>query len=266
MIRQLLLLCSLLYCSMIIGQTSKMLEGRVLNDSIAGIELNVVNLSLQIGTITDTYGTFKIPVTINDTLHVSAVNYESRQIVITPVIHSRGKLSFYLTPKINELDEVIVSTINLTGDLTKDSKSIPFKIYIDPTDLGIPANARPTMTVEERRVYSATAGAGPLGSLINAISGRTKMLKRHLEIAKLRAIVESNRHKFSDSTFIKSLKIPERYIEDFVYYVFEDQQAIRLVNKGDTLGILEFMLKKSSLYLKLKARENDLLEITNRNE
>ncbi len=58
------------------------------------------------------------------------------------------------------------------------------------------------MTVEQRKLYSATSGAGAIGSLINAISGRTKMLKKHVEVGKLRAAVESKRDQFSDSIYM----------------------------------------------------------------
>ncbi|AEE18521.1 carboxypeptidase-like regulatory domain-containing protein [Dokdonia sp. 4H-3-7-5] len=249
-----------------LGQEVTTLTGTVLNDTIGVSQLNIVNLSLRRGTITNVNGVFQIPVRVHDTLNISAVQYESRQIIVTPVIYGREKISFYLEPKVNELDEVLVSNINLTGNLSKDLSEVPLHIFIDPRDLGIPVNARPTMTAEERRFYGATGGAGPLGSLINAISGRTKMLKKQLEISKFRALVESNRNSFNDSIYIKSLNIPDELILDFVYYVFEDERAEAIVNEGYTLGLLDFMLTKSPVYLKLKAAEGILPKNDKNNE
>ncbi len=245
--------------SLLTAQNSTMLEGRVLNDSVEIASITVVNINMRTGTVTNLDGVFEIPVRVNDTLNISAVQYESKHIVITPVIYKRKKLSLYLVPKLNELDEVVISNIDLTGDMTKDLKAVPLKRFISPSSLGIPENAKPTMTVEERRVYSATAGAGPLGSLINAISGRTKMLKKHLKISKFKMMVEQNHQTFSDSTYMKSLNIPEVLIEDFVYYVFEDKKAVRLSNQGDTMAILDLMLQKSTSYLKRKESEGVLL-------
>ncbi|WP_396595949.1 carboxypeptidase-like regulatory domain-containing protein [Dokdonia sp. R86516] len=241
-----------------LGQETIILTGTVLNDTIGVSQLNIVNLTLKRGATTNANGVFEIPVRVHDTLNISAVQYESRQIVVTPVIYGRGKISFYLEPKVNELDEVVVSNITLSGDLAKDLSAVPLQVFIDPRDLGIPANARPTMTAEERRFYGATGGAGPLGSLINAISGRTKMLKNQLKISKFRALVEGSRDNFNDSMYIKSLNIPDELILDFVYYVFEDERAEAIANEGNTLGLLDFMLTKSPVYLKLKAAEGTL--------
>ena len=248
------------------AQETVIFSGTVLNDTISVSELNIVNLTLRRGAITNKNGVFEIPVRIDDTLNISAVQYESRQLIITPVIYNRKKISLYLVPKVNELDEVLLSNISLTGDLSKDLVTVPLQVFIDPRDLGIPANAKPTMTAEERRVYGATAGAGPLGSLINAISGRTKMLKKQLEISNFRSLVEKNRDSFNDSIYIKSLNIPDELILDFVYYVFEDERAEAIANEGNTLGILEFMLTKSPVYLKLKAAESVLPKNNNNNE
>jgi len=245
--------------SLLTAQNNTMLEGRVLNDSVEIASITVVNINMRTGTVTNLDGVFEIPVRVNDTLNISAVQYESKRIIITPVIYKRKKLSLYLVPKLNELDEVVISNIDLTGDMTKDLKAVPLKKFISPTSLGIPENAKPTMTIEERRVYAATSGAGPLGSLINAISGRTKMLKKHLKISKFKMMVERNRETFSDSTYIKSLNIPEDLIEDFVYYIFEDKKAVHLSNQGDAMAILDLMLLKSSGYLKLKEDEGVLL-------
>ncbi|WP_298326778.1 carboxypeptidase-like regulatory domain-containing protein [uncultured Dokdonia sp.] len=249
-----------------LGQEVTTLTGTVLNDTIGVSQLNIVNLTLKRGATTNANGVFEIPVRVHDIINISAVQYESRQIVVTPVIYGRGKISFYLEPKVNELDEVVVSNITLTGDLSKDLNAVPLQVFIDPRDLGIPANARPTMTAEERRFYGATGGAGPLGSLINAITGRTKMLKKQLEISKFRALVEGNRDNFNDSMYIKSLNIPDELILDFVYYVFEDEQAEAIANEGNTLGLLDFMLTKSPVYLKLKAAESVLPKNDENNE
>lgn len=235
------------------SQETVLLKGKVLNDSIEVASITVVNVSLRVGTITNVQGQFEIEVRQGDTLNISAVQYESRELVVNEPIFNRAKISFYLIPKINKLDEVKISNIDLTGDLSKDIGSTKFEIYIDPRDLGIPANRRPTMTPEERRLYSGTAGAGSVGALINAISGRTKMLKRHLEISKLRGIIEQKRDRYTDSLYMKSLNIPPQFIEDFVYYIFEDKQAIGMVDTGDDLKLLDYMITKSPEYLKLKA-------------
>lgn len=238
------------------SQVEVVLNGRILNDTIEKISINVVNITLKKGAITNSQGEFTIPVRLNDTINISAIQYESRQFVVSSTILKRKRISLYLVPKITQLDEVQISNIELTGDIKKDLMSTPLKTKIDAATLGLPQNAHPTYTPEERRYYAATGGAGPLGSLINAISGRTKMLKKHLKVSQLQATVYAARDKFSDSLYMRELNISEDLIEDFVYYVFEDSQAINEVNDDNLLELLDFMMLKSTQYLALKEQED----------
>lgn len=249
-----LLLCFISTMSLV-SQEVVMLEGQVLNDTIDRSNLTVVNISLKRGTTTSNSGEFTIEVRENDTIHISAVQYESREFVVNQTIFSRKKISLYLIPKVNELDEVTISNIDLTGDIEKDIKNTKLKPAITAASLGLPENAHPTFTAEERRVYAATTGSGAISSLINAISGRTAMLKKHLEVSKLQAKVYSTRDKFSDLLYMKELNIPEELIEDFVYYVFEDKKAIAQVNQGNLIELLDFMMDKSKTYLLIR-KEN----------
>ena len=163
----------------------------------------------------------------------------------------------YLTPKVTELDEVVISNIALTGNIKSDVINTPLKRVITAVDLGLPQNAHPTFIPEERRLYSATVGAGPLGSLINAIRGRTKMLKRHLEISKLQVKINATKDNFSKEFYLKELNLPGELIEDFLYYVFEDKEIIaQISNENENcLELLDFLKAKSKVYLKLKEQE-----------
>lgn len=261
LLRILVFLCIFGQALHLSGQEEVVITGQILNDTIDKSELNVVNLGLKIGAITDRNGQFKIKAHLNDTINISGVQYESRQIVINSTIYRRKRISFYLIPKINELEEIQLSNISLTGNLKQDVLASKIKPQITAATLGLPVNARPIMTPEERRYYGATGGAGPLGALINAISGRTKMLKKHLKIAELHAKIIKNREKFSDSLYMKEFNIPKMLIEDFVYYVFEDKQAIRAIDQENLLELLDLMLSKSGAYLKTKEDEQAINKI-----
>ncbi len=238
------------------AQAVKLIQGEILNDRVDIVGITIVNTSLKAGTVTNAEGIFYIKAQKGDTLHISAVSYESRELVINEPSWKKGMLSFYLHPKVNELDEVFLSNSELSGNLQKDMASVVLKkTTIDPRELGLPANARPIMNLEERRYYGATSGAGPVGMLINAISGRTKMLKKHLETSRLEAIVQKNKSKFSTSFYVDNLQIPKELIEDFVFYIFEDPKVNRYLRKEAILELLEFMQEKATLYLELKKTE-----------
>ena len=250
----LLLLLFLSYS--LLGQEMITLRGEVLNDSIEKASLTVVNISLRRGAITDESGIFEIPARVSDTINISAVQYESRQFVVTQKMYDRKTMSLYLVPKVNELDAVTISTIDLTGDLRRDILSTPLKKTITAGALGLPENAHAPFTPEERRAYSASGrGAGAFGALIMAINGQAKRYKKQLEIMRFQNEVERTRDTFSDSLYMKSLNIPEELIEDFVYFVFEEKKAEGGDDKGNEMDLLEYMLKKSKKYVALKEKE-----------
>jgi hypothetical protein len=251
--------CLFLMSSGLYAQKSIQLNGQVLNDTIDKAQLTVVNISLKNGTITDPNGFFTIEARVNDTINISAVQYEARQFVVNQTIFNRKKISLYLIPKVNELATVEISNIDLTGDLNKDIRSTRFKKEVTAKELGIPENTAPKRTIEERRYYTAiTSGAGiPLDGLINSITGRLAMLKKHIEVSRFEKLVQESRDRISDTIYMKNLSIPEDLIEDFVYYVFEDEKAKELVDANNALGLLEFMMRKSKPYIALKESEKE---------
>ncbi len=258
-IQRCFLLLFLLMSCVLIGQETVILKGQVLNDSIEKASLTVVNISLKKGAITNEAGVFEIPVRVHDTINISAVQYESRQFVVTQKMYDRKRMSLYLVPKINQLDEVEISNINLTGDLRRDILNTPLKKTLTAADLGLPANKHAPFTPEERRMYSASpAGAGAFGALIMAINGQAKQYKKQLEIMRFQIKVEKARSTFSDTLYMKSLNIPETLIEDFVYFVFEEKKAEGKDDKENAIELLDYMLTKSKKYLVLKEKEGVL--------
>lgn len=253
------IVCFFLISSSVYAQRSIELEGQVLNDTIDKSQLTVVNISLKEGTTTDENGFFKIKARLNDTINISAVQYESRQFVVNQTMYNRKKISLYLIPKVTELDAVEISNIDLTGNLNRDIQGTQFKKEVTAGELGIPENTAPKRTIEERRYYTAiTSSAGiPLDGLINSITGRLKMLKKHIEVSRFQKLVEESRYLISDTIYMKNLNVPEDLIEDFVYYVFEDKKAKAFVDADNALGLFEFMMSKSKAYIELKENEKE---------
>lgn len=81
------------------------------------------------------------------------------------------------------------------------------------------------------------------------------MLKKHIAVSRFEKRVQDSRYKFSDSIYMKELNIKEDLIEDFVYYVFEDERAKIFVDRNDAFGLLEFMMEKSKNYNVLREKE-----------
>lgn len=150
----------------------------------------------------------------------------------------------------------------------KEIEVIEYK-NINPVALGIvPANQK-TYTPAERKLYTATGGGNRYGlstsvsldGIINGISGRTKMLKKEVQVEKKEFLLESIQLDFRESYFTETLKIPKDYIAGFLYYLVENESFVRVYNQNNKTAT-EFALTGLSVeYLKLLPKENNKNEI-----
>lgn len=230
---------------------SDKIEGRVYSDDGDVAATHVLNTTTQRATITDNDGFFAIPARLNDTLVFSAVQYKRKEIVVTLSILESKLLLIPLEEALMELDEVVVTPYNLSGDISRDLSHLNIDPVVTSSTLGLPNAYVKPISKAERELYTATTGGGfiPLNPIINGISGRTKMLKNRIKRNEKYARTERVREFYVDSLYTTELKIPEDKIDDFLYFCEVDTVFQSLVDTHDRLAIWEFMRKKSLVYL-----------------
>jgi len=103
-------------------------QSRVVSDSSFNSirDCHVINITQRTGTVTDTYGDFKISANINDTITFSALGYEKLTIALTTSMYNYGYI-IILKPKAYELEEVTITPYRL--NLPAISK---YEIYTPP--------------------------------------------------------------------------------------------------------------------------------------
>lgn len=220
------------------------MRGKVTSESSNLEDIHVINRSQKKGTVTLEGGYFTIKARVSDTIIFSAVHLKAVVHIVKKEDFGANLLFVNMEMVTSNLDEVV---------LTKYKN-------INAVSLGIvPANQK-TYTPAERKLYTATGGGNTYGlstsvsldGIINGISGRTKMLKRELEIEKKEFLLESVRLDFSDTYFTENLKIPKDYIDGFLYYLIENRNFVSVYKKNNKTAI-EFVLTGLSMeYLKLK--------------
>ena len=235
---------------------SKKLEGRVYSKDGDVSATTIQNISTDRATITDFDGFFQITANLNDTLVFSAVQFKKKEIVVSREILQQRIFTVYMEDVLTELDEVVVTPYNLTGDITKDIDIIKTDPVVTSSTLGLPNAYVLPITKAERELNEATTGGGiPLNPIINAITGRTKMLKERIARNKLYSRTERVKEFYADSLFRTDLKIPEAKIDDLLYFCEVDKDFQSVVDTHDRLKIWEFIRKKSLVY-----RKNNELE------
>lgn len=243
----------------ILGQSIEIL-GRV--ESKTNIEnIHVINKTAQVFTITDNNGSFTITAKLNDTIRFSSIQHKIKDIVVSTEIIINQAVFVKLDEQINELDEVIVGKV-LTGDLLSDIKNTEGKAPINFYDVGIPGYTGKPATQSERKLSEASSfnpkAGGSLGGaggaisftpLINAITGRTKMLKNRVKIEVKESLMRSIKARLSKD-FFASNPIEETAKMDFFYFCADDENFIKHCKNQHDFKILIFLRMKYKQYLR----------------
>lgn len=249
--RSKLILCLLFSVVSAVAQTevSKKLEGRVNSTDGDVAATHVLNLTTQRATITDVNGFFTIDVHLRDTLEFSAVQYRKKIIIVSKPIMESKFISIELDESLTQLDEVTVTPYNLSGDLMKDLATLELEPVVTASTLGLPNAYVIPLTKAERELSAATSN--PFMSfdpLINAITGRTKMLKKRVVRNKLYQRSLRVKAIFTDSIYQEQFHIPNEKIDDFLYFCEVDPVFQNVVDTHDHIQLLEYMRKKSVIY------------------
>jgi len=208
--------------------SQKLLAGKILVDGQAITKVNVVNATTSKSTITNDEGAFTIPVAIGDALVFSAVNLETKRKVISADDLIADGMIVKMSMSITPLEEVKVNDNSITAE-----------------NLGIIPQGQKKYSPAERRVHEATTGGGivPLNPILNAISGRTTMLKKEVSVEKKERLLLRLDGWFEEKFYVDNLKLPQEYIKGFHYFLIEDADFVRaLKDKNKTLT--KFLMNK----------------------
>lgn len=246
-------LTALLFTALVNSQEFA-LSGKVTHPFEKELEnIHIFNTTSSKGTLTDLFGDFKMMVSIGDTLHISSLQFKSEIITISLEEFVSKELIIELDHFTNELDEVVIKNHHLTGDLNRDSKNIQTKPVVSALSLGIIDKEIRVLTQSERRLKTASYGAGPmsLDGIINGISGRTKMLKNRVKLEKDNQRIERILEVFPEKYLIEELMIDKSKVYEFLYYC-EAHSEFREITQKDAISILHFLRQQAESYLKLK--------------
>ncbi|KAF2341717.1 carboxypeptidase-like regulatory domain-containing protein [Flavobacterium tistrianum] len=211
-----------LFVQIVFGQKSdaKLLTGKVQEQSTSVEGVNIINNATQVATVSDSEGNFSIVVREGDVLVFSAVNLDPVKHRITSEDMTANLLVIKMTAKEVELKEVVVNeNANITAE-----------------NLGIIPYGQKKYTPAERKVYTATSTS--VDKLLNAISGRTAMLKKEVNVEKKEALFRKLEYLFEENYYTNRLKIPVDDIKGFQLFCVDDADfAVSLNTKNKTMSM-----------------------------
>lgn len=241
------ILFTVLFLFQISFAQEKRLHGKITADGNNVEGINVVNLVNEKSAVSDANGDFYILAKAEDLLVLSAINFEYKRRIITEDDLKLNTIEIKMVPKVGQIEEVVITKYK----------------NINAVDLGILSKPAKQYTPAERKIKTATdlnlkIGLGVIFSLdpiINAISGRTKLLKNNLSIERKEKLLEKLNDQFSEEYFIQTLKISPENILGFQYLAIEDAQLIDAIEKKNkTMSSLR-LIQLSEIYKELQADE-----------
>lgn len=231
------------------AQDRQPIKGLVYAGNYGVKDVLVVNFSAQAETRTDTLGRFTLKARVGDLLVLSYHTIETRKIRYTPDLVKNGIVQLEVTMTATEIEDV---------DITRST--------VTSASLGIPMGKK--YTPAERRLKSAssldpTIGIGNMAgvsvsvdAILNAINGRTKRLKKELQVERREYALEKLDILFQETYFTQTLGIAEEDLGSFKYYAVEDSELRTMLTEGKK-ELIEFSLSRiATKYKTLNKIEN----------
>jgi hypothetical protein len=212
------------FCTVGFAQRTE-LQGKVraYTNDLEGVY--IINLNSNSSTTTQSGGYFKILAQENDTLQFSAVHLEAKKVIVK-YTDVKSEL-FFVNMELASynLKEVVVNNND-----------------INAVSMGILSKPAKKYTPAERRLYTATGGGNTYGlntkvsfdGILNAISGRTTMLKKEVAVERKEYTLRKINEWFDEAFYTEQLKIPPDYVKGFQYYLAENthfENAVKSKNK-----------------------------------
>ncbi len=244
--------------------------GTVISDSKAIENVHIINKSTKEGTISDQNGKFKIDVKLHDTLLFSDIQFYHLEINITKTIIDQKNLEVILFQRINTLNEIVLKTHDLFGNLTLDSRKLndslqkanPLALHYN--DIYRTPSSIVTKKLNSNYLPDVTDPMAPIGGdllglalfvfkpLIKEVSkiGKTKReLKKKERNYQKQAIASPDiiRAQLGDVFFTKELNIATNQIDAFILHC-KSKGIIDLFLKNKKLEMINIMIEESKTF------------------
>ncbi len=211
------------------------------NEIVAGTVMNaandnpidrvhIVNLNQVKGAVTDDDGKFKIPAKVNDTLYFTYLGFKTIKVRVTNDWVKYGNVKVKMTELGIALEEVVVSSVTLTGYLEIDAKNIP--IYEDQRYSISGLNTAYEGGRNSPSAVSKTLGAifNPADLLNNIFGSKPKQMRKLRQMKENDEIRNLLRNKFDRETLAALLQLRKVEIDEILSRCSYSKSFIKSAN------------------------------------
>jgi hypothetical protein len=220
------------------AQVSERIQGQVSFDKTAATKVEIINSTSKTVVLSDTNGNFTINIDINDVLVFVAKNHEIKEIKISVAVLNQGALKVTLSPKVEELKEVIIQNTP-SIKLSKDAKWEQAKL--DQYALEKNANS-----LKNPGVYTGTIENGMdlmrIGGMI------AKLFKKKNSDTESKGpilpFINAAKTQIVTEFYIDTLQLRKEEIATFLDFCNKDPKSKIIAAQQNVLSLQEFMSSK----------------------
>lgn len=242
----LLYLIFLLLSTLLSAQNRQLLHGRLVADSLLVDNVSVSNITAKAGAVTNDKGAFSIYARPKDTLLFSSVTFHSVYRVLKEEDLLQNPLVIKVDLNVTVLDEVVVSNMSTILKPSKEKNIVSEKsLKYDAPQLN--------KQIIENQVAKNGQGIDVIG-VVKLFSRKRKGMKKGTEDYPAQKVFAVKvRNLYSDTFFIKTLKIPEADVDSFLHFCDTGANVQHLLIPKNELDLITYLTNKSAEYLKNKS-------------
>lgn len=266
MVKKILCALSLLLAFPVFAQQRQMLlKGDIKAPYLEGASVHIINTTQKTGTVNSASGNFQLMVQAGDTLLFSSIQYQKLEVIISAEIIQEGNLGIELKEDINQLAEVNISNIQLTGNLNSDLDNIevvtdlPLDLkfgdvrnMVIESDVNDPLKAPRNTAFESNQVLQPGVNLLGMVGILEELLNIKKKEKTFIYKRPNTTIAVQMRKLFDDNFFKTSLGINEEHISDFLFYVDENGLTAQMMEEKNRLSLIDFLFEKGKKYLEVR--------------
>lgn len=240
-------------------------DGKIIVEGNDVEGITVFNTSSNKGVITNENGEFTIEVALNDFIEFRALQYQNFDLQVNEAIIESKRMRVFLIEEINKLDEILVLTKGLSGDLKTDVGTVrTFNPKLDALYFGIKRSDEYEFSDDERSQIKNVAMHSQSQTMVNGLNIVNvvdqlllPLFRSGVRDKKSAGVpdvpVSSVKYYFGSEFIIDNFNIPEHRVEEFIRFVEDDTDFdVTLLNYGNELEFLEVLYQKSKEFLNKK--------------
>jgi hypothetical protein len=249
----------LLICLAITAQ-NKTLQGQFTGKNLDKSFINVINTSQYKATVSKLDGRFEIIAKVGDSILISSIQYTEIKFVVKPEFF-KEKVEIPLKLKINELQQVDLYTMGLSGNIDEDVQNIKVNdemVYFGDFDVSKVYDDEVTtaseFTFRNKALDESTVAGQIQGTDINFLLIFKKVSGLFRKKDKSNSSFKNKDNQTTRLTdkdfFTEVIGINENQIGHFISYAKLKGLTSDMLKKSNELDLIEFLMKTSVQFKK----------------